>query len=322
LLPGDMGYSLNFVVPFCLFGVVLSTSSVPLFLWTGKSYFSNRHAELSKPLLLEDIQYTFSYMLQTPDLESSGVPEVVVAFVAQKMGTSEVSQMGAGFALNAPDQLVHLKEALSTARNSLTIPYLYPNQKKISHSLIQSLHVASPQGIVVQSNLESETCSNLLNKLESSSSLFSNGLTDIILVTFSDYQAQHVDQCLQQVNTYVQGHCNQQYIALLSADEARYDPQLTFEKEKVENDIMTYSLLSQSAGVPLNLNTRKLFAANNTNSTTPFFVGPQYISPAILFGILLGFVLLFFLWQGIYQLTLIEGPVRFSHTKLQLSREY
>jgi len=163
----------------------------------------------------------------------------------------------------------------------------------------------------------------VLGKLDSSPKIFSNGITDLILVAFSDYEGQQVDQCLQRVNTYVQEKVAQKYIALLSADAPRAEPKLTFSSEKLfENDIVTYSLLSQPATLPLN--TLRLFARadNNTNGTTPFFVGPQFISPAILFGILLGFMLIFFLWQGIYQLTVIEAPVRFSHTKLQLSREY
>jgi hypothetical protein len=311
-----MGYTLNFFAPFCFFGVALSTASVPLFLWTGKSYFSSRHVELSKPFLLEDIQYTFSYMLQNHDLEAQGAPEVLVAFVAEKLGSSDIPQMSAAF--GGKDQLVNLKEALSSARNSLTIPYLYPNQKTMSKSLVESLTVTSPSGRTINSNLATETCSSVVSKLESAQNIFYNGVTDLILVAFSDYEGQQVDQCLQQVNTYVQNHANQKYIALLSADAARVEPQLTFSNEKLlENDIVAYSLLSQPA-TPVNFNTKKLFAQNGTNSTAPVFIGPQYISPAILFGILLGFVLIFFLWQGVYQLTLIEAPVRFSHTTVQL----
>jgi hypothetical protein len=259
-------------------------------------------------------------MLKNPDLESQGAPEVVVAFVADKMGSSEIPQMGAAFT-NTRDQLVNLKTALNTARNSLTIPYLYTSQRKMSQSLIQSLQISS-QGSVLSSNLATERCDAVLGKLEASPAVFSNGITDLILISFSDYTGQQVDECLQRVNTYVQEHVKQQYIALLTADAPHVDPKLTFSNDKLlENDIVSFSLLSQSANLPL---TMRLFArapSNNTNST-PFFVGPQFISPAILFGILLGFVLIFFLWQGIYQLTQIEAPVRFSHAKLQLSREY
>jgi len=191
--------------------------------------------------------------------------------------------------------------------------------------LIESVKVASPQGSIITANLATENCDGVLGKLGSSENIFSNGATDLILVTFSNYGDQHVDQCLQRVNTYVQEHANQQYICLLSADESRIEPQLAFSPEKLlENDIVNkYNLLAQNVA-PVNLHfSRKLLQADNgTNTTAPFYVGPQYISPAILFGILLGFVLIFFLWQGIYQLTQIEAPVRFSHTKLQLSREY
>jgi len=161
-----------------------------------------------------------------------------------------------------------------------------------------------------------------LAKLESFKSVFSNEIIDLLLISFSDYEAQQVDTCLQRVNTFVQNHVNQNYIALLSADQSPLQPQLLFSNEKVlENDIVAeYSLLAQKTSVNV-FTSRKLLQAP-TNTTPPFFVGPQFISPAILFGIILGFALIFFLWQGIYQITLIEPPVRFSHHRLQLSREY
>jgi len=296
--------------------VVLSTASVPLFLWTDKSYFSSPHQDLVQPLLLEDIEYTFSH-----SLKSLGTPEIIVAFVAKQLASNEISQMGSAFGANTKDQIQHLKAALSSARNSLTVPYLYTSQKQISQSLIQSLKTSSPQGTIIQGNFATETCDNVLAKLESFKSVFSNEITDLLLISFSDYEAQQVDTCLQRVNTFVQNHVNQNYIALLSADQSPVEPQLIFSNEKLENDILTeYSLFAQKT--PVNLFTSRKLLQTNTNTTTPVFVGPQFISSAILFGILLGFALLFFLWQGIYQITLIEPPVRFSHNRLQLSREY
>jgi len=316
-----MGFKIISALCFCFFGVVFSsTSSVPFLLWTGKSYFSTSHAEYEQPFLLDDIQYS---LLETKDSESQAYPEVLVAFVADKMGSNEVSQLGAAFGASEVDQLKNLKGVLSGARNSIIIDNVYPSYNKISQALIQSMRIASPHGTIIKSKLPTDTCDSILAKLETSKNIFSNKMSDLVLISFSDYVDQRVDQCIQQVNSYVNEKSNSQYISLLSADQSRVQPQLTFKTEKLEekNDIVqTYTLLQS----PVNLYaSRHLFAMqNNSNSTTPAFTGPQLISPMILFGIILGFVLIFFLWQGVKHLTLIEAPIRFSHTKLVLSREY
>jgi len=271
--------------------------------------------------LLDDIQYS---LLETKDSESRESPEVLVAFVADQLGSSEIAQLGASFGSRDVDQLTNLKGVLSGARNSLIIDNVYPSYNKISQGLIQSLKISSPRGTIFKANLATETCESVLNKLSASPTIFSNKLSDLVLIAFSDYVDQQVDQCISRINNYVDTQTNQQYISLLSADQSR-QTQMLFQTEKLQekDDIVKLYTLLQA---PANLYaSRRLFALSGngtTNSTTPEWTGPQYISPMILFGIILGFVLIFFFWQGVKHLTLIEAPVRFSHTKLVLSREY
>jgi len=294
------------------------SSPVPLFLWTGENYFPINHVELTNAISLEDLESSLVEVAKTAS--STTAPEVLVAFLAEKMGSSDIAQLGAAYTTDtSQDKLPALKELL-TSQNSFVAPHVYTNGEKTSNVLsraVQSVSTYSASGQIIKFNLQNNNCDALLNTLESNS-VCSNGALDLVLVSFSDYQAQQVDQCLQRVQTSLNSKCQQRYISLLSAEETN-EPKRTFLTERVENDLLSFTQPSFTT-VSAYTNKRTLFAA--VNGTTPVFVGPQYMSSAILFGILLGFVLLFFVWQGVSQLTSIQTPVRFSHTKLQLSREY
>jgi len=212
-----------------------SSSSVPFFLWTGRSYFSTSHAEYEQPFLLDDIQYS---LLETKDLESHESAEVLVAFVADKLGSSEVAQLGAAFGAGGSDKLQNLKNVLSGARNSLIIDNVYSSYNTISQGLIQTRSISSPRGSNIKANLATETCDSVLNKLETSKIIFSNQVSDLVLITFSNYVDQHVDQCIERVTRYVETQANQKYISLLSADQSRVNPQLIFQTEKINQKKM------------------------------------------------------------------------------------
>lgn len=56
--------------------------------------------------------------------------------------------------------------------------------------------------------------------------------------------------------------------------------------------------------------------------STPTYTGPQYITSAIVWGLLVALMLLFVLYIGISCIMSIERPVRMTTVPLQMGKEY
>jgi len=97
--------------------------------------------------------------------------------------------------------------------------------------------------------------------------------------------------------------------------------QTAFSTVKSDSDIPNWEMVDKTYQT-VQFNSKRTNLMAKTTNSTGGYTGPQYITPAIMFGILLGFSLIFFLWTGLSNIIAIEAPVRFSHHKLQLSKEY
>jgi len=251
--------------------------------------------------------------------EVAVTPEVVVAFIASKLGSSQVSQLGGAFSPQH-DQMKKLKTTLAEARSSLTLPFLYSNSGKFSSHLNDAVSAASPRASTLSYALE-DSCETALGNLQQRSDLFSNNRLDLITIYFSDYQSQQVDDCVSRVTDYVKTQSNGKYLALLSAEDSNVQIQTAFSTVKPGSDIPNWEMIDKPYQT-VQFNSKRTTLMAKTSNSTGGYTGPQYITPAIMFGILLGFSLVFFLWTGLSNIIAIEAPVRFSHHKLQLSKEY
>jgi hypothetical protein len=76
---------------------------------------------------------------------------------------------------------------------------------------------------------------------------------------------------------------------------------------------------TSSAGTP-----PSQFAPASTLPLYPYQnpIGPQYITSAIVWALLVGLLLLFVLYIGVSCIMSVERPVRMSAVPLQLSKEY
>jgi len=292
------------------------------------------HTEVSRPVSAEDLQSTLLHLFDQTDSHSTlaqylsqdpaGTPEVLIAFVADKMGSSQASQMGGAY--SSQDQLIDLKSTLVHSRSSLTVPYLYTNGKKLSTFLVDTVSSVSPAATILSATASSSSeCDSLLNTLSQSTGMYNNGRIDLVLVSFQDYVTQNVGDCVARVSERVKKATGDKYLALLSAEASNHNVQLTFPTEDQTKDLPDFRFLtsvSSHQARRTNLLAKRGLLAKVGASSDNQNTGPQYISPAILFGILLGFVLLFFFWSGVSQIIAIEAPVRFSQHKLQPSKEY
>jgi hypothetical protein len=292
-----------------LSGTALS-SPVPLLLWSGQRAFLNDHEQVAETLNFNDVHTTVKKLLipsssptrKTSPLDSYiyqgyGSPEVLVAFIAGAMGSSELAHAGGGYS-QAPAAHA-LQGVLSGAQSILTAPYVFPEDERLSDDLVHTM-LASPKSQVIASQLtkgQSAGCDSLLNHLQENQKIFSNDVSDLVLVQFSLYDTESAE-CMKRVMDYVKTQTDR-HLGLLSADQS--SKHITMAFPSTEEVFGPY----RPTHVP-----RRLLQTTS-NSTQP--TGPQYITSTILFGLLLGIGLLFILWQGLYCLLTIETPVRYSY---------
>jgi len=286
-----------------LLGVLVSASRgpVPVFFWSGERAFAVDHAETGEALSTRDLSSALRQMIHPSEhstsklgqyISSDVAPELVVAFVASQWDPRESNQL-------------NLEEVLGHSTSSLIAPYLYPDGR-VSDTLISAMGPNSRSRVIaahlsgnqkIQDNLSG--CDALMAALHENERIFSDGETQLVLTTFNKNDAA-TGECIRRVTAHV-GARTTEFIALVSADDSR--PVLT-EFEEAESTNPRAPVEAVAGG-------RRLLQAKATNDTT--YAGPQYITPSILFGILLSFFLLFMLWMDLSCLMTVEGPVRFAY---------
>jgi hypothetical protein len=285
--------------------VVASKSPIPVFLWSGERSFSLDHGETGDALETKDLSNALKQLVRPSEQLSTKLdqhislqapPEVVVAFVASQWDARQFQQLP-------------LQDLLQRSASSLVAPYLY-SEGKVSDVLVNAL--SSPRYRVIAAQLSGDRkkqnnlsgCDALMASLHENERIFSDGVTQLVLTTFNQYDSTTGD-CMRRVSEFVRTHTDR-YVGLVSADNSK--------------QIMTEFQENEMATRPGRRLLQQKFAAT-TNDT---YTGPQYITSSILFGILLSFFLLFMLWMGISCLMSIEGPVRFAyqHPTHSLTKEY
>jgi len=297
-------------------------SPVPLLLWSGQRAFLDDHAEVEQALKFHDIRNTLSKLVNPSSARKSspldsyvyqgyGHPEVLVAFVGAAMGSSEFALAEGGYSQKTSS----LQNVLSSAQSLLVVPYVFPEGRQLSDDLERTMSnseskiiTAQLSDYVVEDQGSTSGCNSLLARLQENKNIFSNGVSDLVLVRFSSYDSQ-IGDCVKRVMDVVKSNTDN-HLALLSADHPSTEVSMAFNLEEIA-----------AAAPPKHL--RASFLQQNDNSTNTT-TGPQLITPTILTGLLLGFFLLFVLWSALVCLLTIETPARFSYQypHHSLAKEY
>jgi len=222
----------------------------------------------------------------------------LVAFVGATMGSSEFALAEGGYSQKTSS----LQNVLSSAQSVLVVPYVFTEGRQLSDDLVRTISTTNPQAKIITVHLSEDRgstsgCNSLLARLQESKNIFSNDMSDLVLVKFSSYDSQ-IGDCVKRVMDVVKSNTDN-HLALLSADHPSTEVLMAFNTEEIA-----------AAAPPKSLRRSFLQASSTSNSTT---TGPQYITPTILFGLLLSFFLLFVLWSALVCLLTIETPTRFSY---------
>jgi len=268
---------------------------VPLFLWSGESYLSGNtvgefvtHSEIGTLLshLGKSTNNQRGVLHQQVDTLSSSKPEIVFAFIYDKLSSSDVSRN--------TDKFSTLKSVLSSSKSKLTFPYVTPQ----STCFVLSLNTRfDPETTTLIG--DANGCQSFLSELDSDLSIFSNGRTDLVIIQGQD--PTEGGRCLQTMTDYVNSKTNGHFVGVLSADVATAQVTMAFPESAPSS--ASFSTLSTSS-----------------SSSNP--VGPQYITPDILLALGVSWGVLSILVFMVYCTMSIETPLRYSSTPLPLSKEY
>jgi len=308
----------------------VTPSLVPMFLWSNNPYFTGSHNTVSESLRGNDIHSLLSQLVTHKETKTkinsfvNGAlksPEVLLSFVYPELSSGEASRIVGGYSPSSKRPDSFLKTAVTSSSSSLSIPYVLTDGS-ISEELVNIVSL-NPNSQLIASEIESDKsgltgCDALLNHLSEERSVFSNGITDLILVHY-DHTKDNV-KCMERIINHVDRQTNGKYVSLLSADKSSAKPiQMVFadgsESAHFEREPLSFTEFA------IDSHPGK-FQTLATGYTPVVYVGVQYVTPNTMVALFLGFFMVFVIYTGAMCVMYIETPVRFSATPLQLSKEY
>jgi hypothetical protein len=281
-------------------GIGAEVAVAPVFMWSSVGYFTGSQCtrqEVDSIVSAEELGWAVKHLIGTPQkgmehnpLQSlvapaSDRPEAVLAFVYSKPSI-----------LNADIQTTLVEEYLQT-KPCLSVPFVDMGKTTSAQALTAAIRT-NPQAQVVDLQLGS-SCDSVLASL-GGSSLFSNGVTDLVLV---------------HVSGKVEGSCAKKVIELASSKADRLIFAMTAESQSMVTDLPC-EIDPAWHGASRMLLEDTIKATNTTAGRL------QYISTPILMGLMLMFVMLMFLLIGVSCLMSIDAPQRFATESLPVPKEY
>jgi len=231
-------------------------------------------------------------------------PEAVLSFFYPQLGQTRPGQASA---------VQLLEEVLGSSQSCVSVPFVELESTSLSKALSNSLGL-NPKAQVVAYQLGSSNCGAILMQIRDNHELFGNEATDLLTLR---PQGDSLDNaCVKRIIELVSAKTNNNVVFTLSADEATTIT-TDFPSEAVQSH-QFFSLNRDDKKLRSLLETDGLKAPGNV--TTPGAL--QYISTPILTGLMLGFVLLIFLFIGVSCLMSIDAPQRFATEALPVPKEY
>jgi hypothetical protein len=271
---------------------------MPAFIWDGTEGLLQSSTEItdsfSTSSLVDFVKYSAGSVSEAPEPFKSFViraqlPEVLFVFVQPELHTSQVSAFGAAYKRNSDGgSFSNLKTFIETTP-SLTIPYVY---QVGDESLIEELKKVE--------NVHFVDAENAPAYLHGRQSLFRDSKADVVVIQFSSLEAnqnlqqklRRDDSLMEQIIRKAQTHAGK-YIAVYTSNS----PTLT------THEATTF------AKSQMLLSVKTLKASDYSNSTSS---DALYMTPGILSGLLISFLLIFISSCGITALFALKTPSTFE----------
>lgn len=264
-------------------------------------------------------------------------PEVVVAFIYSKLDSAEAARQSGAYSSANDDgmSLSFLKNALIKSKSSLTVPHILiedASTTSTSAQMADMFSTLSPKPEIVALELKDKEneidhtdginqnlagCRALLKHLDENEWIFSNLVTDLIMIKaddFKDVQEECVEALMGRVSSLTAGH----FVAMLTADMAKRDI-TKFFPTPLDANLNSFSAQGMSERHPI------LLAAQGQNyvimATDNNWPGVRYLSSNILFGLFLGGFIFLVVACGINCLLMIETPQRLSSRRYAVGKQ-
>jgi len=309
-----------------------TSSLVPLFLWGKNAYFTGSQNTVADVVQTSDVRSLFSRLIShsTPKTKLSSyvntaqaVPEVILAFVYPQLSSTHASRLTSAYASKTNPSF--LETAVSSSTSSVSIPYVL-SHASLSDTLVSVISSVSPKSQLIASQLDSSKqagvtgCDALLNHLQEDPTIFTNGLTDLILLSYDDTQDH--ENCMSRVVSHVSKNTNGAYVALLTSEPSATPVQMVFADgtEPASFWNAPVSMTEFAAGAsPSSPKVRTMAPASSYYASYP---GVTRVTPNTMVALFLAFFMVFVIYTGATCVMSVETPVRFSSTPLQLAKEY
>lgn len=280
-------------------------STVPLYMWSGESYFTSTQGEqhsvesgvVNQAEVSSHLQQAVTQHMQ----QQSSSPEVLLAFIPTEVSYTSVPRLDSFLSDSEPSS------------SSLSFPYMQSTASSpaafVDQVLISALEKSSANKGSLKA-LNGNDCQALTEHIQESAALLSNGVTDILYFPSLSYSTD--SECMNQLTAQVSEMTGGNFIGVASAQQAAAKVQTRFTTQ-------SYAQAQGAASSDSSLLARRgvRTQASAVPDEDPEYTGPQFINSTIMLGLLVVFFMLFILYIGLCCMVSIERPVRFPVKKSQ-----
>lgn len=229
------------------------------------------------------------------DITRTQRPEVILAFLLPQMSAAEFGESSGAY--TGRNVMPNLQNYL-TSTPSLSSPHINLNNQRVSQLLANTVSAVNTQANIVPLSIGAQsTCDDIVNGLSAHANLFSNGHTDLMLLSFTDQlDLAAKDACMHKIVESVSAASKGQFSALLTSDLAK-PIQLNYAPAQPSPMFLQVA-----------------------DSNTP--TGVKFMTPVILFGLMFGLLFLLALYCGMSCLFSIQTPLKFPTRRLAVNKEY
>jgi len=312
-------------------------SLVPMFLWSRTKYFVGSHNTVSDSLQSADISSLITNLVNHRSItqtqsklgsyvnKAESAPEVLIAFLYPQLSSSDASRLAGGYSsASSPLSASFLQSALKESQSSLSLPFILTHSS-LRHEIVNVISSNSPNSLLyaasdIGSSDKSLTgCDAILNHLQEDPAIFSNGITDLLLIPYD--HTKDAGNCMDRLMTLVDQKTNGKFISLVSAEQAAAKPIQMVFFDGTENPHFTKSsmLFSEFA---VDSRPGKFHVSSTSGYAVVVYLGVQYVTSDTMVALFLAFFMVFVIYTGATCVMYIETPVRYSSTPLQLAKEY
>jgi len=305
-------------------------SLVPMFLWSKYNYFT-AHYTVSESLQSSDVTSLLATLVSHKNDHKNKInsyinkadspPEALIAFVYPQLSSSDASRIAGGYSSTPPSSF--LQTALTSSRTSLSLPYILTHNS-LRNDIINVISSNSPHSVLFASSDIDVTdkllmgCDALLNHLQEDPTIFSNRITDLILIPYD--HTKDSANCMDRLIAHVDDKSKGRFVALVTAEQSSTKPIQMVFSDGTESSHFSKSSLSFTEFA---IDTKPgKFRVASTALAVVVYPGVVFVTPNTIFALFLAFFMVFIIYTGATCVMYIETPVRFSTTSLQLAKEY